>query len=77
MLADDPIMMLSAPIPATKRALEKTGLSPDDIDLVEINEAFAPVVLAWLQETDFDHAKVNVNGGAIASATHSVQPAAG
>ena len=62
----DPIMMLSAPIPATKRALEKTGLSPDDIDLVEINEAFAPVVLAWLQETDFDHAKVNVNGGAIA-----------
>ncbi len=65
-LADDPIMMLSAPIPATKRALEKTGLSPDDIDLVEINEAFAPVVLAWLQETGFDHAKVNVNGGAIA-----------
>ncbi|HEY5874006.1 MAG TPA: acetyl-CoA C-acetyltransferase [Ilumatobacteraceae bacterium] len=65
-LADDPIMMLSAPIPATKRALQKTGLGPDDIDLVEINEAFAPVVLAWLQETGFDHAKVNVNGGAIA-----------
>jgi acetyl-CoA C-acetyltransferase len=65
-LADDPIMMLSAPIPATKRALEKTGLGPDDIDLVEINEAFAPVVLAWLMETGFDHAKVNVNGGAIA-----------
>ncbi len=64
--ADDPIMMLSAPIPATKRALAKTGLSPDDIDLVEINEAFAPVVLAWLRETGFDHAKVNVNGGAIA-----------
>lgn len=65
-LADDPIMMLSAPIPATKRALERTGLTPDDIDLVEINEAFAPVVLAWMKETGFDHAKVNVNGGAIA-----------
>ena len=58
--------MLSAPIPATKRALEKAGMTPDDIDLVEINEAFAPVVLAWLKETGFDHAKVNVNGGAIA-----------
>ncbi len=65
-LADDPIMMLSAPIPATKRALQKAGMTPDDIDLVEINEAFAPVVLAWLKETGFDHAKVNVNGGAIA-----------
>jgi len=65
-LADDPIMMLSAPIPATKRALAKTGLTPDDIDLVEINEAFAPVVLAWLKETGFDYNKVNVNGGAIA-----------
>ena len=65
-LADDPIMMLSAPIPATLRALAKTGMTPDDIDLVEINEAFAPVVLAWLKETGFDHAKVNVNGGAIA-----------
>jgi acetyl-CoA C-acetyltransferase len=65
-LADDPVMMLSAPIPATRRALEKTGLTPDDIDLVEINEAFAPVVLAWLKEIEFDPAKVNVNGGAIA-----------
>ncbi len=65
-LADDPIMMLSAPIPATKRALAKTGMTPDDIDLVEINEAFASVVMAWLKETGFDHAKVNVNGGAIA-----------
>ena len=65
-LADDPIMMLSAPIPATRRALAKTGLTIDDIDLVEINEAFAPVVLAWMKETGFDHAKVNVNGGAIA-----------
>jgi acetyl-CoA C-acetyltransferase len=65
-LADDPIMMLSAPIPATKRALERSGLTADDIDLVEINEAFASVVLAWLKESGFDHAKVNVNGGAIA-----------
>jgi acetyl-CoA C-acetyltransferase len=65
-MADDPVMMLSAPIPATKRALERTGLTPDDIDLVEINEAFAPVVLAWMKETGFDHARVNVSGGAIA-----------
>jgi len=65
-LADDPIMMLSAPIPATQRALEKTGLKASDIDLVEINEAFASVVLAWLAATDFEHEQVNVNGGAIA-----------
>jgi len=58
--------MLSAPIPATKRALERAGMSIDDIDLVEINEAFAPVVLAWLKETGADPARVNVNGGAIA-----------
>ena len=58
--------MLSAPIPATAHALKKTGLSIDDIDLVEINEAFAPVVLAWLKETGADPDKVNVNGGAIA-----------
>jgi acetyl-CoA C-acetyltransferase len=64
--ADDPIMMLSAPIPATQRALAKTGLSASDIDLVEINEAFAPVPMAWLRETDFEHEQVNVNGGAIA-----------
>ncbi|ACY23164.1 acetyl-CoA acetyltransferase [Gordonia bronchialis DSM 43247] len=63
---DDPVMMLSAPIPATRYALEKTGLSIDDIDVVEINEAFAPVVLAWLQEIGADPAKVNPNGGAIA-----------
>lgn len=65
-LADDPIYMLTAPIPATKRALEKTGLTMDDIDLVEINEAFASVVLAWQKELDADLSKVNVNGGAIA-----------
>jgi len=63
---DDPIFMLSAPISATKHALAKAGLSIEDIDLVEINEAFAPVVLAWIKEIGADPAKVNVNGGAIA-----------
>ncbi|GAA3353184.1 hypothetical protein GCM10017744_005340 [Streptomyces antimycoticus] len=63
---EDPIRMLSAPIPATAYALKKSGMSLDDIDLVEINEAFAPVVLAWLRETGADPEKVNVNGGAIA-----------
>jgi acetyl-CoA C-acetyltransferase len=62
----DPIFMLTAPIPATAYALEKTGMTLDDIDLVEINEAFASVVLAWQRETGADLAKVNVNGGAIA-----------
>jgi acetyl-CoA C-acetyltransferase len=61
----DPIFMLTAPIPATAHALEKTGMALDDIDLVEINEAFASVVLAWQRETGADLAKVNVNGGAI------------
>jgi acetyl-CoA C-acetyltransferase len=62
----DPVYMLTAPIPATAYALERSGLSLDDIDLVEINEAFASVVLAWQQETGADLEKVNVNGGAIA-----------
>jgi acetyl-CoA C-acetyltransferase len=62
----DPILMLSAPIPATKYALEKTGMSLSDMDLIEINEAFAPVVLAWQKELGADLSKVNVNGGAIA-----------
>jgi acetyl-CoA C-acetyltransferase len=62
----DPVFMLTGPIPATKYALEKTGLTLDDIDLIEINEAFAPVVLAWQKETGADLGKVNVNGGAIA-----------
>ena len=61
----DPVWMLTAPIPATAHALEKTGLTLDDIDLVEINEAFASVVLAWEKETGADMQKVNVNGGAI------------
>jgi acetyl-CoA C-acetyltransferase len=63
---DDPVWMLTAPIPATQHALRKTGLSLDDIDLIEINEAFASVVLAWQKEVGADLAKVNVNGGAIA-----------
>ncbi|MFN8544418.1 MAG: acetyl-CoA C-acetyltransferase [Candidatus Binatia bacterium] len=63
---DDPIYMLTAPIPATRYALQRSGLRVQDIDLVEINEAFAPVVLAWQKETGWDLAKVNVNGGAIA-----------
>ena len=63
---DDPIWQLTAPIPATRHALEKTGMKLDQIDVVEINEAFASVVLAWEKETGADHAKVNPNGGAIA-----------
>jgi len=63
---DDPVVMLTAPIRATKYAFDKSGLTMDDIDLVEINEAFAPVVLAWQKETGADLDKVNVNGGAIA-----------
>jgi len=62
----DPIYMLTAPIPATAYALDKAKMTLDDIDLVEINEAFASVVLAWQKETGADLAKVNVNGGAIA-----------
>ncbi|MEU1309390.1 acetyl-CoA C-acetyltransferase [Streptomyces cinnamoneus] len=63
---EDPILMLTAPIPATAYALRRAGLTIDAIDLVEINEAFAPVVLAWLKETGADPGRVNVNGGAIA-----------
>ena len=63
---DDPVLMLTAPIPATTKVLERAGLTLDDVDLVEINEAFAPVVLAWEQEHHPDMSKVNVNGGAIA-----------
>jgi acetyl-CoA C-acetyltransferase len=62
----DPIYMLTAPIAATAYALEKAAMTLDQIDLIEINEAFASVVLAWQQETGADLAKVNVNGGAIA-----------
>jgi acetyl-CoA C-acetyltransferase len=62
---DDPIMMLSAPIEATRHALGRTGMSLDQMDLLEINEAFASVVLAWQRELDVDMDKVNVNGGGI------------
>ncbi len=63
---DDPVWMLTGPIPATRHALERTGLSVDDIDLFEVNEAFASVVLAWAKETGADLDRVNVNGGGIA-----------
>jgi acetyl-CoA C-acetyltransferase len=66
LLGHDPVIMLEAPLPATQRALRKAGLTIDDIDAFEVNEAFAPVPLAWLQATGADPAKLNVNGGAIA-----------
>jgi acetyl-CoA acetyltransferase family protein len=62
----DPTLMLTGPIPATKKALEKAGLTIDDIDIFEVNEAFAPVPIAWLKETGADPKKLNPNGGAIA-----------
>jgi acetyl-CoA C-acetyltransferase len=64
-IGHDPVIMLEAPIPATLRALEKTGLKIDDIDLFEVNEAFASVPAAWLQVTGADPDRLNVNGGAI------------
>lgn len=63
---DDPIWHLTAPIEATRHALKKAGMTVNDIDLVEINEAFASVVMAWKRELDYDPARTNVNGGAIA-----------
>ncbi|GAA2393957.1 acetyl-CoA C-acetyltransferase [Dactylosporangium salmoneum] len=65
-LADDPVYMLTGPIPATANALRRAGLTIGDIDLVEINEAFVPVVLAWLRETGADPSRVNADGGAVA-----------
>jgi acetyl-CoA C-acetyltransferase len=65
-LGHDPIIMLEAPIPATERALAKSGLDIDDIDLFEVNEAFASIPMAWLKATGADPGKLNVNGGAIA-----------
>jgi acetyl-CoA acyltransferase len=65
-VGDDPLLMLTAPIPATARALEKVGLTVDDIDAFEVNEAFAPVPLVWLRETGADPARLNPRGGAIA-----------
>jgi acetyl-CoA C-acetyltransferase len=66
LVGSDPVHMLTGPIPATKSLLERSGLALDDIDLFEVNEAFASVVLAWRKELDVDPDKVNVNGGAIA-----------
>ncbi len=63
---DDPIWMLTAPIPATEHALKKAGMRIDDIDLAECNEAFASVPMAWMKETGMPYEKMNVNGGAIA-----------
>jgi acetyl-CoA acyltransferase len=65
-VGDDPLYMLTGVIPATAKVLDRAGLKPDDIDLYEVNEAFASVVLAWQRETGVDLDKVNVNGGAIA-----------
>jgi len=65
-IGHDPVIMLEAPIPATKRALKKADLKIEDIDLYEVNEAFAPVPVAWLAETGGDPDRLNVNGGAIA-----------
>jgi acetyl-CoA C-acetyltransferase len=64
--ADDPIWMLTAPISATRYALKKSGMKLENIDLVEVNEAFASVAMAWLKEMDYPHEQTNVNGGAIA-----------
>jgi acetyl-CoA C-acetyltransferase len=62
----DPVIMLTGPIPATRKVLERAGVAIDDVDLFEVNEAFAPVVLAWMKETGAPHERTNVNGGAIA-----------
>ncbi|MFN0184397.1 MAG: acetyl-CoA C-acetyltransferase [Aquabacterium sp.] len=65
-LADDPVVMLEGPVPATARALQRAGMKIDDIDLYEVNEAFAPVPMAWLDATSADPSRLNVHGGAIA-----------
>ena len=66
MMGGDPVIMLDAPLHATERALRKSGMSIDDVDLFEVNEAFASVPTAWLKDTGADPSKLNVNGGAIA-----------
>ena len=65
-IGGDPVMMLETPIPATLQALKKAGMGINDIDLFEVNEAFASIPVAWLKVTGADPAKLNVNGGAIA-----------
>jgi acetyl-CoA C-acetyltransferase len=64
--AGDPVIMLEEPIPATRKALARAGMTLDDIDLFEVNEAFASIPMAWLKALGADPAKLNVNGGAIA-----------
>ena len=66
LVGSDPVLMLTGPIPATRKILERNGLELDDLDLIEINEAFASVIAAWERELEPDVDKVNVNGGAIA-----------
>src|SRR5699024_2930470 len=65
-VGSDPTLMLTGPIAATEKVLDKAGLTIDQVDLCEVNEAFAPVPLAWLKDTEADPEKLNVNGGAIA-----------
>src|SRR5205823_4182294 len=65
-VGSDPVMMLTGPIPATRKVLQRSGLSTDQIDLFEVNEAFAPVCLAWQEEIGVGGERLNVNGGAIA-----------
>ena len=65
-IGSEPSIMLTGPIDVTRKVLKKAGMTIDDIDLVELNEAFASVVLRYMQALDLDHAKINVNGGAIA-----------
>ena len=65
-IGDDPTLMLNAPVPAAKKVLEKAGLTKDDIDVWELNEAFASVVLKWMKDFKLEREQVNVNGGAIA-----------
>ena len=64
--AGDPVIMLEEPIPATRRVLDRAGMTMKDIDLFEVNEAFASIPLAWMKALDADPSKLNVNGGAIA-----------
>jgi acetyl-CoA C-acetyltransferase len=65
-IGDDPTLMLNAPVPATRKVLDKAGMTLDDIDLFEVNEAFAVVPEKFMRDLDLDRDKVNVNGGAIA-----------
>lgn len=76
-VGDDPLMMLTGPIPATRKVLQRAGLGIDDLDAYEVNEAFAPVPLAWAHDTGADPARLNPRGGRSPSATRSARPAPG